>query len=79
MLLRSLAHCLIEIGEAATKVSDPARALAPGVPWRQIVGMRHRIVHVYYDLDATAIWTVVTDDLEPLIAALGEALESLDQ
>jgi uncharacterized protein with HEPN domain len=38
MLLRSLAHCIMEIGEAAAKVAEPARSLAPHVPWRKIVG-----------------------------------------
>ncbi len=36
--------------------------------------MRHRIVHVYYDIDKQAVWSVVSRYLEPLIEALESAL-----
>jgi uncharacterized protein with HEPN domain len=44
------------------------------MPWNQIVGMRHRIVHVYYDIDANALWEVAIRDLPVLIVAMEEAL-----
>lgn len=76
MLRRALKDCIQEIGEAATKVSDDSRSRAPNVPWRQIVGMRHRIVHVYYDIDTNALWEVAVNHLTPLITALESALAS---
>jgi uncharacterized protein with HEPN domain len=76
MLRRALKDCVQEIGEAASRVSDEGRARAPGLPWKQIVGMRHRIVHVYYDIDADALWTVAVRDLPVLEAALEAALNA---
>ena len=76
MLRRALKDCIQEIGEAAARVSDAGRARAPGLPWAQIVGMRHRIVHVYYDIDANALWEVAHRDLPVLIDALERALAS---
>ncbi|MDE0475913.1 MAG: DUF86 domain-containing protein, partial [Gammaproteobacteria bacterium] len=39
------------VGEAAAQVSGDARRANPDIPWRQIVGMRNRLVHVYFDID----------------------------
>ena len=40
----------------------------------QIVGMRHHLAHVYFDIDLDRLWTTVTDDLPPLVAALERIL-----
>ncbi|MHB1157529.1 MAG: HepT-like ribonuclease domain-containing protein [Phycisphaerales bacterium] len=67
---RAVVQCIEVIGEAARMVSQPAREQLPTVPWHQIVGMRHRIVHVYFDIDLKLVWEVVARDLAPLIKAL---------
>jgi len=38
------------IGEAAGQVSEETRAEIPTIPWRNIVGMRNRLVHAYFDI-----------------------------
>jgi uncharacterized protein with HEPN domain len=47
-----LAHLVQIIGEAAGRVSQATRDSHPEIPWRRIIGMRHRIVHDYMDIDA---------------------------
>lgn len=47
ILRLGLTHLVQVIGEAARKVSDEFRFQHPEIPWRKIVGMRHRIVHDY--------------------------------
>lgn len=47
MLLRALTNAVQQIGEAAANVSEDGRARVPGLPWGQIVAMRHVLVHVY--------------------------------
>lgn len=76
MLLRALVQCLEVIGKAAAKTSDSSRLRAPSVPWPKLVGMRHILVHVYYDIDADTVWRVVTEDLDRLLEALDAALAS---
>ena len=66
-----------EIGEAATRISDAGRTKVPGLPWKQIVGMRHRIVHLYYDIDADTLWEVAVRDLPLRANLLGAALAAL--
>lgn len=39
------------IGEAAAKVSKETKALNPDIPWPDIIGMRHRLIHAYFDID----------------------------
>lgn len=62
---------LVEIvGEAANQVSDQGQAGRPDIPWRQIVGMRNRIVHGYDQVDFDLLWDTIRDDLPPLICRL---------
>lgn len=66
------------IGEAAGRVSTELRAKHAAVPWREIIGMRHRLIHGYDDIDLDTVYAVVRDRLGPLIAAL-EPLIPKDQ
>ena len=38
----------------------------PATPWKIIVGMRHFLVHGYYEVDSDEVWNVVEKDLQPL-------------
>lgn len=58
------------VGEAASKVTPQTRDRHSSIPWRQIVGMRHRLIHGYASVDHDVIWDVVTVDLPPLIDEL---------
>lgn len=58
------------MGEASTHVPLELRALAPGVPWRQIVGTRNRLAHAYLGIDADTVWDIVCNELPPLRDAL---------
>jgi len=68
---------LIEIiGEAAYQITEATRQRYPDIPWIDIVGMRHRLVHGYYDIDLDIVWSTVHNNLPPLVeqlkAILGE-------
>ena len=58
------------IGEAAGKLSAATRAAVSGISWGKVIGMRHRLIHGYADVDLDIVGSVVTDDLDSLIAAL---------
>jgi uncharacterized protein with HEPN domain len=62
------------IGEAPYQVSDITRKQLPGVPWDDIIGMRHRMVHAYSDINLDILWRTVQDDLPALIAGLEASL-----
>ena len=61
------------IGEAAFRISPTARKLLPDIPWDDIIGMRHRLVHAYFDINLDVLWRTVQDDLPPLITELERA------
>ncbi len=69
-----LTHLVQVIGEAARKVSVKFQRAHPEIPWRKIIGMRHRIVHDYMRVDEDILWQVVTDDLPKLLPLLEEIL-----
>lgn len=58
------------IGEAARKISQATRNAHPNVPWTQIVGMRHRLIHDYSHVNLRTVWDVAQNDIPPLIAAI---------
>jgi uncharacterized protein with HEPN domain len=65
-----LVYALQTIGEAASKVSDATRAAHAGIPWRQMINMRHRLVHDYGRVDLSIAWNTVQTHVPLLIAAL---------
>lgn len=68
---------LVEIvGEAASRVSPTTQQGSPEIPWRQIIGMRNRLVHGYDVIDFDLLYDTVTNDLPSLIAALQKVLDS---
>ena len=64
------------MGEAAGRVSAAARVEWPEIPWQDIVAMRHRLIHGYFDIDLDIVWNTVRDDLPPLAEQLEKALAS---
>lgn len=62
------------IGEAATRLPETVRESAPDVPWRLIVAVRNRLIHGYLGIDDDTVWSIVTDDVVPLRAALARLL-----
>ena len=58
------------VGEAAGRISEELRNAHPEIPWREIIGMRNRLVHAYFDVDWVKVWDTVHNDLPPLIARI---------
>jgi len=65
------------IGEAANKIPDEVKTQAPNVPWSKIIGMRHILVHDYFQIDTEAVWEVVEKDLPKLSAEIERLLQKL--
>lgn len=65
------------IGEAATRLGPAERALAPAVPWREIVGTRNRVAHGYLGISPTTVWDILRVELPALEPLLLELLARL--
>ncbi len=58
------------IGESASRISVDTREAHSEIPWSQIVSLRNRIVHGYFEIDMDVIWNIVRDDIPKLICQL---------
>lgn len=74
MLVLALLKDLEIVSEAASRVSLEAQAQHADIPWADVIAMRHRLVHAYFDIDLDIVWQTLRGDLPPLIAALRKAL-----
>ena len=73
MLVFALVKCVEIVGEAANSMSEAGRARCPGIDWPAIIGMRHRLVHAYHDINLDVLWSTVTEDLPDVLAELRKA------
>lgn len=64
------------MGEAVKKVSAATRAAHSEIPWKDIAGMRDRVVHEYFGVSLDIVWDVVKNHVPPLREKLRRALES---
>jgi uncharacterized protein with HEPN domain len=51
------------LGEAAGKVSEETKILFPECPWRQLVGLRNRLIHAYFDISHDIVWKTAKEHL----------------
>lgn len=51
------------VGEASKRLSPELKAAHNDIPWRQIGGMRDKLIHDYFGVDLQLVWRVVTDVL----------------
>lgn len=70
----ALMQLLEIVGEAANRVSPETRKRLVGLPWRDMVNMRNRIIHGYDTVKVAILWDTVQDDLPDIVAALDEFL-----
>ncbi len=76
LLLNGVVRELEILGEAASQVTKETRERFPFLPWREMIGLRNRLIHAYFDVNNQAIWLVVKESLPTLISQLEEILQN---
>ncbi len=78
MLQEACAFHVLQIGELSKNGLDEAFTAAhPEIPWRQMYGMRNRIVHDYEGIQMKIVWNTISDDFPALKQALQTVLETM--
>ncbi len=70
MLCLALTRAIEIIGEAASHVSTETQEALSEMPWKEVIGMRHRLVHAYFDVDADILWKTAQDAVPTLLRQL---------
>ena len=66
------------LGEAAGQVSQKTRKMFPELPWSQLVGMRNRLIHAYFDVSHDIVWRTAKDHLPPLFVQIEQIIAELE-
>ena len=67
------------LGEAAGKIPAAVREQYPHLPWAEMVGMRNRLIHEYFGVDADIVWQTLIEDLPPLEAQIDAVIQTYSQ
>ncbi|MBP9143114.1 MAG: DUF86 domain-containing protein [Thermoanaerobaculia bacterium] len=66
----ALTHLIQTLGEAARRVSQAFRSVHRDIPWSEIIGMRHKIVHDYLSVNFDLVWDVSRHEIPRLLLQL---------
>jgi len=67
------------IGEATKNLSPETVGLAPGVPWKDMAGMRDKLIHQYFGVDIAAVWESVHQDVPGIREEIKDLLSRLEK
>ncbi|MEO8768624.1 MAG: DUF86 domain-containing protein [Ferruginibacter sp.] len=65
------------IGEAANYISEETKNKFTDIEWKQIIGLRHILIHEYFGVDDALIWQVVVSDIPTLKVRIDNVLKSI--
>lgn len=78
MLQEACVFNVLQIGELARNgLDEEITAAHPEVPWRQMYGLRNRIVHDYEGIHMKIVWETITRDFKPLRDMLFDILNQI--
>ena len=51
------------LGEASKGVSQEVRQNHPNLPWKEMAGMRDKLIHLYFGVDHQLVWKAIKERL----------------
>jgi uncharacterized protein with HEPN domain len=65
------------IGEVVKRIPDSVKSQYPDIPWRDIAGMRDKLIHDYFNTDVEIIWKAIQEDVPLLQVMIARVLEDV--
>lgn len=77
--LNAVVRSMEIIGEAAKNIPAAMREKYCELPWKNMIGMRNKVIHGYFGVNVKTLWNTVKDDLPPLKQLVQRMLEDLEK
>jgi len=74
MLKRAIVRSLEIIGEASKKIPADVKYQWKGIPWKNMAGMRDKLIHDYFGINYSIVWDVVKNKIPELAEQIRKAL-----
>ena len=75
----AVVRCIEIMGEAAKHIPESTRQKYPEIPWKDIAGMRDKVIHFYFGVNFERVWMVVKEDVPRIKPLIGRVLEDLQK
>ena len=63
------------IGQAVKNLSEDTKSRQPEIPWKQIAGMRDKVIHDYFGVNLDVVWEIVSNELPKVVTPLKQMLD----
>lgn len=74
----SVTKCIEVVGEATKHIPDSIRDKYPEIPWRDLAGIRDRLVHGYFKVNLEIVWMTATQEFPELRPKMERVLDDID-
>ena len=77
--LNAVVRSIEIIGEASKNIPQPMKEKYSALPWKEMAGMRDKLIHAYFGIDKETLWKAATKDIPPLKETVEKVLNNLEK
>ncbi len=77
--LNAVVRSIEIIGEASKNIPETMKAKYKELPWKQMAGMRDKLIHAYFGVDVETLWKAVKENIPPLRQSIQQMLKDLEK